>query len=212
MTAAIKPRGGYAVMAEKKDRRDFREDFPTPPWGTRALVEWIIKPGSAPLSEQVAWEPACNRGYMAKPLAEYFGKVHTSDIFDYGWEGQDRIEDFLMPASQPTGHVHWTISNPPFGLAAQFVRRALEVSPNVAMLVRTSFLEGCDRYENLFRTHRPSLIAQFAERLPIVKGRHDPTASTATAYCWLVWRQGEPGTQFVWIPPCRRQLQKASDA
>lgn len=212
MSALQKPRGGYAVMAEKKDRRDFREDFPTPPWATRALVEWIIQPGSAPLQEQTAWEPSCNRGFMAKPLAEYFGKVHTSDIFDYGWSGQQRVEDFLMPSSQPPGHIHWTISNPPFGLAAQFIFRALDVSPNVAMLVRTSFLEGADRYANLFKRRAPTLIAQFAERVPMVKGRHDPAASTATAYCWIVWCQGDPGTRFQWIPPCRRQLQRAEDA
>jgi hypothetical protein len=48
----------------------------------------------------------------------------------------------------------------------------------------------------------------------MVKGRYDPKASTATSYCWLVWAKGdarEP-TEFVWIPPCRRALERAGDA
>jgi hypothetical protein len=34
----------------------------------------------------------------------------------------------------------------------------------------------------LFRDPPPSIIAQFVERMPIVKGRSDRDASTATSY------------------------------
>jgi len=38
-------------------------------------------------------------------------------------------------------------------------------------------------------------------------------AVMATAYCWVVWyTKGTEGfTQFMWIPPCRKQLEKPGD-
>lgn len=80
------------------------------------------------------------------------------------------------------------------------------------MIVRSAFLEGVGRYERLFSKFPPSIIAQFSERVPMVKGRYDPTASTATSYTWLVWIAGETNTSFVWIPPCRKDLERPGDA
>lgn len=31
----------YAVMQQRREAKDSLEDFPTPPWATRALCEWI---------------------------------------------------------------------------------------------------------------------------------------------------------------------------
>lgn len=47
----------------------------------------------------------------------------------------------------------------------------------------------------------------------MIKGRVDPKASTATGYAWFVWIKGvsQVGTQLVWIPPCRRSLEKVED-
>jgi hypothetical protein len=202
----------HAVMQQRHEAHDSLDDFPTPPWATRALVSHILC-GYCPAPLTSAWDPACNRGYMVRPLTEYFGRVAASDIHDYGWSGQNGTSDFLFESA---AKVDWIITNPPFRLAARFAEHALKLRPahGVALLVRTSFLEGQDRYESLFSKTPPNIVAQFSERVPMVKGRHDPEASTATSYCWLVWCFDivEPGTQFVWIPPCRRQLQRESDA
>jgi hypothetical protein len=201
----------HAVMAQRVEPHTSLDDFPTPPWATRALCEHVlgIAPGGA--ADRVVWEPACNRGFMARPLAEYFGTVYPTDIFDYGYEKQAQRADFLLDAAPILGLTD-IITNPPFRLAAQFIERALHYVPNgvVAVIVRTSFLEGCGRYNNLFSLRPPSIIAQFAERVPMVKGRYDHTASTATSYAWLVWGTGE-GTKFKWIPPCRPSLFKEDD-
>lgn len=102
--------------------------------------------------------------------------------------------------------------------------RALELAgEGVALLVRTSFLEGIGRHERLFARFPPEWILQFTERVPMVKGRLDGNASTATAYCWIVWAQPCPsGTSraprhlthfpaFRWLPPCRRRLELPGD-
>lgn len=202
----------HAVMQQRHEAHDSLDDFPTPPWATRALVEHVLK-GNGYGSRDHVWEPACNRGYMVRPLKEYFSVVRASDINDYGWDGQQYVADFLFPDPSARGH-DWIITNPPFRLAAQFAERCRDLKPHkgYALLVRSAFLEGVDRYETLFKPHPPAIIAQFVERVPMVKGRHDPTASTATSYTWLVWLSGWHATRFVWIPPCRRQLQRPDDA
>jgi hypothetical protein len=158
---------------------------------------------------------------MARPLKEFFGRVHTSDIHDYSMEEsgwcQDRVVDFLFPGSESpmiaAQGVDWIITNPPFRLAEQFIERAWQIKgvEGVAVIVRTSFLEGIGRYANLFKHNPPSIVAQFTERVPMVKGRLTATGSTATSYCWLVWMMGVDGTRLIWIPPCRNRLERDDD-
>jgi hypothetical protein len=204
----------HAVMNQRHEAHDSLDDYPTPSWAVRALCEHVLP--TKVLKGLRCWEPACNRGYMVRPLREYFHEVLATDIHDYGWDGLERVTDFLFerPETESQG-VDAIITNPPFRLAAQFALHALTVwKPDiVALLVRTNFLEGKDRHETLFTPHRPAIVAQHVERVPMVKGRHDPDASTATSYAWIVWKRGwSKGTQFQWIPPCRRELQKPTDA
>jgi hypothetical protein len=73
------------------------------------------------------------------------------------------------------------------------------------MLVRTQWIEGIGRYDKLFRDRAPALYAPFVERVPMVKGRWDPNASTATSYAWFVWcRRTDAPPRIFWIPPGRR--------
>lgn len=208
----------HAVMAQRSEPHDSLDDFPTQPWGSRALVQHVLIPEDVKLGS--AWEPACNRGYMARPLRESFGRVHASDIFDYSQESggfcQDRVVDFLWPDSESPNlakhPVDWIITNPPFRLAEQFIWRARNLATvGCAMLVRTSFLEGAGRYERLYSITPPTIIAQFVERLPMVKGRVDRRVSTATSYAWLVWIRDRDPKPFQWIPPCRAKLERDED-
>ncbi len=204
-----RPADHRAVMASRREPPDSLDYFPTPPWTTRALLEHVI-----PDAAGTAWEPACGEGHMAAVLREHFDFVSASDVHDYGFglvgsfvgQGAD-----VMPASD----ADWIITNPPFNLAVEFAERALaEAAQGVALLVRTSWLEGGDRYTRLFVPHPPSIVAQFVERVPMVKGRWDPKASTATSYVWVVWRKDWEacGTELVWIPPgCRARLTHDDD-
>jgi hypothetical protein len=198
-----KPSGSYAVMAQKHDRKDVLEHFPTPPWATRALCEWL----GGGISLQSCWEPACAEGHMARPLAEYFKSVFASDIHDYGFGKQG---DFLWPCQTS---FDWIITNPPFRLGEQFASHALSIANDgVALLVRTAFLESADRHGKLFKPNPPTAVLQFVERVPMQKGILNRYGSTATAYCWIVWRKcAVPGTRFHWIAPCRKRLERDSD-
>jgi hypothetical protein len=201
-----------AVMQQRSEPHDSLDDFPTPPWATRALCEALhVCNWPHHFRNQTAREPAANRGHMVKPLREYFGSVEASDIHDYG-AGFPQADYLFGPDPAP---VDWTITNPPFRLAEQFIERALRTSRiGVAVIVRSAFLEGVSRHTNLFSLTPPSLILQFAERVVMHRGKLSANGSTATAYCWLVWQvemAGANGTQFNWIAPCRKRLERAGD-
>lgn len=216
-----------AVMQQRAEAPDSLDDFPTPPWATRALCEQLQEMGE-PLHLQHAWEPACNRGYMARPLTEYFDQVHATDVHDYGYFAQNGVADFLIDWAGDAPDVDWVITNPPFRLAADFIAQGLRMARRgVAVFVRSAFVEGQGRYETLFRDRPEHLFLPFVERVALWKGvlldpevpiwdartRAMKKPTTATSYCWLVWLRDPPEvTGFVRrIPPCRARLTRPGD-
>lgn len=205
-----------AVRAQRHEPHDSLDFFPTPPWATRALMRWLERQGEQ-LNLCTAWDPACGQGDMARPLGEEFDRVTATDVHDYGGQGrdglwrQDAVEDFLMPGCPR--RADWIITNPPFRLGEQFITTALErADRGVAMLLRTQFLEGVNRWRTLFSLTPPHAVLQFVERVPMFKGQLDPEGSAATAYVWLVWGSGSMGpTALDWLPPCRAALERPGD-
>lgn len=205
-------RSARAIMSSRQEARDSRDFFPTPPFGTRALLEVVLPTcgftSNQPPSIGRIWEPAAGEGHIADVLAQDYGlTVRASDIHDYG-RGEQKL-DFLKVIA--TSEPDWIITNPPFSgttdRALAFTLRALDLARvGVAMFVRSQWInEGGERYEKLFRPHPPTLIAFFSERVPLCKGRWDPKGSTATAYCWVIWIKGREPMPPFWIPPEQRQ-------
>jgi hypothetical protein len=148
---------------------------------------------------------------MVRPLREVFDGIEAADVHDYGVGFA--VRDYLFgPDPAP---VDWTITNPPFRLAEQFIDRALRTSRiGCAFILRSAFLEGVGRFERLFSVKPPSMVVQFSERVVMHKGRLSKDGSTATAYAWLVWvkdRQGVGATELHWVPPCRANLERPAD-
>ncbi|AOG03079.1 hypothetical protein [Bosea sp. RAC05] len=225
----------HAVMAQRHEAADSLDFFPTPPWATRAFFEdvflekqgfpsnhttWRTRPwfgshqlhdGDGPIPGLSIWDPAAGEGHMTEVQREYVGEVYASDVFDYG-KGYD-LGSFVgqgADIARLPKPVDLIVTNPPFNLAVDFVERGLEEAKMaVAMLLRTVWVEGKDRYNRLFLPRQPDLIAQYSERVPMTKGGWDPDASTATAYAWFIWItdpkfRGVPSfpgiTPTMWIP------------
>lgn len=199
-----KPEGGYSVMAARVSDPRALDFFPTPPWATRALTRDVLSWDV--IGSPTVWEPAAGAGHMSRVLEEDASEVFASDVADYGHgfavgsfvgQGADVAQCPFRP--------DWIVTNPPFNLALEFVDRALEeATDGVALLVRSVWAEGGQRYERLFKDRPPSVIAQFCERVPMVAGRWDPKASTATSYAWFIWQTDARRsriTEFLWIPP-----------
>lgn len=219
-----------AVMQQRIEAHDSLEDFPTPPWATRALCEKLRYAGE-PIETQSVWEPACNRGYMARPLQEYFAEVFATDVHDYGWSGQQDEADFTFQSARPMLQPDWIVTNPPFRLAERFIQTGLRIATRgIAVFVRSSFVEGVGRYDALFRHTPESVFMPFVERVVLWKGvLLDPDVSitrwnkkrdqlvtekptSATSYCWLVFEKSHKGKGYVdRIAPCRKLLTRHGD-
>lgn len=224
----------HAVMAQRAEPDDSLDDFPTPPWAVRALMEKVM-PARALGHGTDAVEPAANRGFMLRTLREYYpGGVSGFDVHDYG-VGLPHL-DFLYPATKIMAPgCSRVITNPPFRLAGQFIAKSMTwATVGCCMLLRTQFTEGMQRYKTLYRDTPPTLIAYFTERVIMHKGiLRDPAVkywnpqakdkktkkrtgamvkpSTATAYAWFIWDHGREPQPPMWIPPCRAQLERPGD-
>jgi len=192
------------------------DDFPTPAWATRALVEEVLIEtlGLGPeLPEMTAYDPCCGRGTMVRPLSEYFGTVVGTDIHDYG-QGFP-VMDYLDPDASPPA-ADCIIMNPPFQRALGMALRALEARPKiVAVLARAAWAEGVERYEKLFRDRCQNIYAPFVRRVSMVEGALARKGSLATAYAWFVWTNGmgewDWRRDFVRIGYDRARLERPGD-
>lgn len=224
-----------AVMARRVEPPDSLDFYPTPPWATRALCEWLH--ARTPLHLMNVEDPCCGHGDMVRPLSEYFDRAEGRDVHDYSayYPAQCGVEDYLLRDrfAAPRALPDWTFMNPPFKAAEEFIRMALRFSgTGVAALLRTSFLESEGR-QSLFSEFPPTDVLHFAERVIMARGRlRDPAIpywdaeadegkgkvrkpSTATSYSWFVWttlsrRNGE-SYEGGWIPKCRLRLERPGD-
>ena len=195
--------GARSIMSSRLEPGDSADLFPTPPWATRALMDCVLPHLGVELPLRLVWEPACGFGHMAEVLCEYSRHVTATDKYEWGY---GTVKDFLAPI-ELSKTTEWIITNPPFReKALQFVDRALAVADNVAMFFRSQWaVEGIERYEQIFRDTPPTLCAFFVERVNLCKGRWNPSGTTATAYCWLVWLKDRAPQPTFWIPPGQRE-------
>lgn len=210
---ANQPKDARSLMNSRVQPPDDLDYSPTPPWASRALLQVVLPHLGQSLTGTTVLEPACGEGHIsavlheASPLA-----VWASDIWDYsvdgvsppGWVGK---RDYLAD-DETTDGVDWVITNSPFGAKAEaFALRALaDAQVGVAMFVRLGWLASNGRYERLFSVHPPTLLAIFAEDVPLHMGRWEPQGSTASDYIWIIWiKDAEPRAPF-WVPPKQRQL------
>lgn len=219
-------RSSRALMAQRREPPLSLDNFPTPPWATRALCELVLPRLGVDASALTVWEPACGEGIMAAVLREYFKSVFSTDIYNYllNKPCEGLCYDFLNDEAQMRrerngGKIYdWVITNPPFSgkqkcaearidRSLEFILLALKRARlGVAMFVRTQWaVEGVTRYERLFKLRPPTVFAPFAERVPLCRGRWNPDGSTATAYCWLVWVKGKRSLPTFFIPPGQRK-------
>jgi hypothetical protein len=200
--AVVETRAPAEVEADNEQKKLWRrlDFYGTPPWAGRAGAEIIRRLDP---TAKTLLEPACGMGTMCEPLREYFD-VFNGDIHDYGCNYP--TIDFLAPGSYQFADVDWVVTNPPFGLAAEFLARGLEVAnKGVALLCRLSFLSTGERYLPLYRSENPmTLCAPIMERVPMVLGPWKPGADTMTEYAWFFFQKGAAPMPVDPVPPGTR--------
>src|SRR3954454_20982032 len=73
----MKQNTSHAVMAQRAEAKDSLDDFPTPPWATRALIEHVVD-SPRRLQGQSCLGPARGQGHMSKVLAELLASFRSS--------------------------------------------------------------------------------------------------------------------------------------
>ena len=206
-----KHRGAGNSRFEAADSTDF---FATPPWGTRALIEHVMRPLWLFNPDHTVWEPACGALDMVHPLEEQYKNVKATDIEPRGDARGDIGDWFDYMGGCGYDTCDWVITNPPFNLLMEFFERGLEDAKyGVALLVPLTVIEGLGRYEKIYKPYEGRYcVAPFVERLPIIKNTVRKDATTARAYAWLVVAKQQSGLPpLKHIPPCRKQLERDRD-
>ena len=184
---AVSPAHRVGLTAVGRAKLDIRGDdlYETPACAIRALLACERLPTTI-------WEPACGPGAIVRELRAAGHRVIATDLVDYGCPDSSSRVDFLMEQQAPEG-VGAIVTNPPYKLATQFVRRALTLSPVSYMLLRLAFLEGSRRSDilegPLARVH------VFRNRLPRMHraGWEGPITSSSIAFAWFVFMHGRRG-------------------
>lgn len=149
-------------------------------------------------------EPACGTGCLSDRLKKFGHNVMSYDIVDRGYGEQQNFFEMLTP---PTDENFAIVTNPPYKYALEFVLHALELVPMgglVCMFLKTTFLEGKQRYNRLFKITPPKKILQFSERVLCAKNAEfeymREHGGSAVSYAWYVWRKGYKGQTIIdWI-------------
>lgn len=151
------------------------------------------------------WEPACGNGLLSRRLKELGCEVYSTDIVDRGYG--DSIKSFFEYDEIPMVGCDCILTNPPYSFAMEFVLHALDLLPDggwCIMFLKTTFLEGKKRYEELFKDNPPKFILQFSSRVLCAKNAEfDKMRSgggSAVAYAWFIWQKGNRNAPIIkWI-------------
>lgn len=195
MTKAILGSGSGTVTSSFAVRGD--DFYATPP----VAVEALLRVEKLPLR---LWEPACGDGAIVSVLRNHGHKVVATDLIERGCPDSDSGVDFLRSTVAPSV-IDAVITNPPFKIAEKFVRKGLEFSPRVYMLLRLAFLEGL-RWQERGLSQHFSRMHVFAPRIPFMH-RHDfevgrRITSSAIPFAWFVWDKAHEGEPVVrWLDP-----------
>lgn len=185
---------------------DARADelYPTPAPLTLALKRELYL-------RKCIWEPAAGMGHMAAPLVKAGHEVHCSDLVDYQHliPGSPPIvahDDFLKAQVAPFGgELFDIVTNPPFAISGDFVRKGLEFTDRVIILNRLAFLEGQAR-SDIMDNHLAEVLV-FVNRPPMMHRWHKndegvwvewtgKKADSAITMAWFVFERkpDTPGT------------------
>jgi hypothetical protein len=167
--------------------RDELDRYYTPP----ELAAFLV--GLLPIEAGVrVLEPSVGGGAFLRAVQD---RVPSADLVaidvDPGAAGlalarQSFVGDFLTD-DRPTHGIDWTIGNPPYRDAEAHIRRALDVSRDVAFLLRLAMLESAGRVP-LWRDFPARKVWVLAERPSFTGGKTD-----SAAYGWFWWDQTYTG-------------------
>ena len=192
--------------AEEREEHDF---YSTDPDCVRQLLE------KEQFSKTIL-EPCCGTGNISETLKEAGYEVTSTDLIDRGYVtgGVDFFEAYKDIDMD-------IVTNPPYGLATEFVIHALkELRPHrkMALFLKLNFLEGVQRYKEIFSSRKYlKTVYVYSKRVACYKNdehyQRDKAGNlildakgnpkkigSAVAFCWLVFDTDYVGNPSIdWI-------------
>ena len=166
-------------------KRDEHDWYVEPSWTSKRLFEEEVFHGTI-------WDPACGGGRIIREAQKAGFDTRATDIVDRSPICQE-VDNFLSRLD----YAENIVSNPPFGIADDFVKHALFLAVNkVAMLLPTKWMNSDTRgrwlrttplYRVWLLTPRPSMPpgAVVATGAKVGGGTVD--------FAWFVWLRGYDG-------------------
>ncbi len=180
------------VSNRRKVKKAGPDFYPTPAWGTEALLRYEDFQGHI-------LEPCCGDGAMSEVLAKAGYDVLSSDLYDRGYG----IAKDFFELGEKTNYDN-IVTNPPFNIAEDVFHHAWKITDHkIALLLRLAFLESKRRYNNIFHLTPPSRVLVFSERLSMYPKGSIITGGGTTSYAWFIWDKQQPllSTEVRWIKP-----------
>ena len=163
-----------------------------------------------PIAHKV-FEPSCGEGHLSKWLVGHGHDVLSTDLVDRGYGfggidffkvgGVDMFGDYQgtkLLKEWAKGETFDILTNPPYNVSLNYVLHALELIPedgHVLMFLKTSWLEGKQRREQLFDVNPPRYLFQFSGRMvcaPNGDFEKMKKVGSAVAYAWYVFNKTNP--------------------
>jgi hypothetical protein len=145
------------------------------------------------------WECAVGQGHLANVLHEHNKLSRVSDLVDRGYPNTE-ILDFLNYNGTWAGDI---LTNPPFKLSSEFLRKGLEIIQpqyKLCLFLPVRYVEGKSR-RKIFNIAPPKTIYVSSGRITCAKdGDFETYKTAAISYAWFVWEKGYKGnTTLKWF-------------
>lgn len=186
-------------MSAGRRKGDALDRYDTPVAdASRFIYRWKCDNGDEDFEGANVLEPAAGAGNILSVLELAFpnARLNACDVAPRG----ERIArlDFLEAEEFDTPQYDLIVTNPPFRLATQFLRRAMHCARDggyVCFLLRAAFLESKARW-NLLEEFPPKAV-YFLRQRPKFTGPNSPDGGTDTAmYAWFVFQKGKRPEYF----------------
>lgn len=164
--------------------------YPTPDWVADALLDNCSN--DYRFAGDV-WECACGKGDLAERIKKKcpLAKVYASDLYNRGY-GDSGI-DFLKSRR----NADWIVTNPPFEMGFEFMRRARKLArKGFALLFPLRYLAG-KRRSGFYKECPPN-------RIIVIPGKVDFTGAgnAKMEFCWFLWDERlDRECKVIWHSP-----------
>ena len=139
--------------------------------------------------DKIVWEPACGTGNLSRVMEQICDKVYSTDLRNRGY-GESGV-DFLQCDRVPDG-VTSIITNPPYSLADEFIKHAIDILPvggTYIALMNLGYLAGRKRFAEIYSSRWLEAVYVHCGRINCWKNDDRTQHSSPVNYAWFVFRK-----------------------